>query len=286
MVAVLDNGVDWKHRDLANNIWVNPNEIPNNGIDDDSNGFVDDVRGWDFVDQDNEPSGGPGESHGTHVAGIVAAQRNGVDLVTGQGQPLEVNGAAYNATIMPIRTFGTGKFSANIDANIAASIRYAVENGANILQMSLGNYPGDPPFAETEEALAFARERGVIAVIASGNERDSYGATRPEDPAFSARNDVAIAVGAVNRDNELGTFSNPAGPSLLDFIVGPGVEVLSTYPNQNYNFDTGTSMATPYVSGVVALMLEANPNLTPAQVEQILIETAQPAGITLAVAEI
>ncbi|MCT7981292.1 S8 family serine peptidase [Laspinema olomoucense] len=284
IVAVLDDGVDWKHPDLADNIWVNSNEIPNNGMDDDGNGFIDDVRGWDFVDGINNPSGGPGDSHGTHVAGTVAAGRNGVDIVTGENR-LEMNGVAYNATIMPVRVLGESK--SNPDENfdpVAAGIYYAVENGARVIQMSLGRNPGAPPSLQTQEALAFARERGVVAVIASGNERDTYGATQPGDPAFNARNNLAIAIGAVNPANQLATFSNPAGPSPLNFIVAPGVDVLSTYPNQNYEFEEGTSMAAPHISGVVALMLQANPNLTPAQVEQILIETAQPEGITLALA--
>jgi hypothetical protein len=290
IVAVLDDGVDWKHPDLANNIWVNPNEIADNGIDDDGNGFIDDVRGWDFVDGINNPSGGPEDSHGTHVAGTVAAGRNGLDILTGENT-VEMNGVAYNATIMPIRVLGESKFNEDEDEDededfdpVAEGIYYAVENGARVLQMSLGSNPGSPPSPQTQEALAFARERGVVAVIASGNERDTYGATEPEDPALNARDNLAIAVGAVNRNNQLATFSNPAGPSPLTFLVAPGVDVLSTYPNQDYYFEEGTSMATPHVSGVVALMLQANPNLNPDQVEQILIETAQPQGITLALA--
>ncbi|MCT7956438.1 S8 family serine peptidase [Laspinema palackyanum] len=284
IVAILDDGVDWKHPDLASNIWVNPNEIPNNGIDDDGNGFIDDVRGWDFVDGINNPSGGPEDSHGTHVAGTVAAGRNGVDIVTGENR-LEMNGVAYNATIMPIRVLGESKSNRDEDFDpVAEGIYYAVENGARVIQMSLGRNPGAPPSLQTQEALAFARSRGVVAVIAAGNERDTYGATQPGDPAFNARNNLAIAIGAVNPANQLASFSNPAGPSPLNFIVAPGVDVLSTYPNQNYELEQGTSMAAPHVSGVVALMLQANPNLTPAQVEQILIETAQPQGITFALA--
>ncbi|MGL5194329.1 MAG: S8 family peptidase [Chroococcales cyanobacterium] len=283
IVAVLDDGVDWKHPDLANNIWVNPNEIPNNGIDDDGNGFIDDVRGWDFVDGNNNPFAGPSDSHGTHVAGTVAAGRNGLDILTGE-DTVEMNGVAYDATIMPIRVT-TSEVKSNLDEDfdpLAEGIYYAVENGARVLQISLGWKPGTQPSPQIPEALAFARERGVVAVIASGNERDTYGATRPDDPAFSARDNLAIAIGAVNQNNQLGTFSNPAGPSPLNFIVAPGVNVLSTYLNQDYYFEEGTSMAAPHVSGVVALMLQANPNLTPDQVEQILIETAQPQGITLA----
>lgn len=283
IVAVLDDGVDLQHPDLANNIWVNPTEIPNNGIDDDGNGFVDDVWGWDFADGNNDPNPDLYNAHGTHVAGTVAAQRNGVDILTGLWST-EMNGVAYNATIMPVRVLGDYQTLAEADVAIASGIRYAVENGAQVLQMSLGNYVGEPTFPLTEAALAFAREQGVVAVISAGNERERFGATRPSDPAFLANQNLAIAVGAVNQDNQLAPFSNPAGPNPLPLVVAPGVDVLSTDLYQDYNFRTGTSMAAPHVAGVVALMLSANPTLTPAQVEQILIETAQPEGITLAVA--
>ena len=283
IVAVLDDGVDLQHPDLANNLWINPNEIPNNGIDDDGNGFVDDVWGWDFVDGNNDPNPALYNAHGTHVAGTVAAGRNGVDVLTGLWST-EMNGVAYNATIMPVRVLGDYQTRAEADVAIASGIRYAVENGAQVLQMSLGNYLDDSMFPLTEAALAYAREQGVVAVISAGNERDTFGATRPSNPAFLASQNLAIAVGAVNSDNQLATFSNPAGPNPLTLVVAPGVDVLSTDLYQDYNFRTGTSMAAPHVAGVVALMLEANPTLTPAQVEQILIDTAQPEGITLALA--
>lgn len=283
IVAILDDGVDLQHPDLTNNIWVNSTEIANNGIDDDGNGFVDDVWGWDFVEGNNDPNPDLYNAHGTHVAGTVAAQRNGVDIVTGVF-PAEMNGVAYNATIMPVRVLGDYQTIAEADVAIASGIRYAVQNGAQVLQMSLGNYVGDPTFPLTEAALEYAREQGVVAVISAGNERDRFGATRPSDPAFLANQNLAIAVGAVNQDNQLATFSNPAGPNPLPLVVAPGVDVLSTDLYQDYNFRTGTSMAAPHVTGVVALMLEANPTLTPAQVEQILIGTAQSEGITLALA--
>jgi subtilisin family serine protease len=283
IVAVLDDGVDLQHPDLANNIWVNPNEIANNGIDDDGNGFFDDVWGWDFVDGNNDPNPDLYNAHGTHVAGTVAAQRNGVDILTGLF-PAEMSGVAYNATIMPVRVLGDYQTRAEADVAIASGIRYAVENGAQVLQMSLGIYLDNSMFPLTEAALAYAREQGVVAVISAGNERDTFGATRPSNPAFLANQNLAIAVGAVTQDNQLATFSNPAGPNPLPLVVAPGVDVLSTDLYQDYNFRTGTSMAAPHVAGVVALMLEANPTLTPGQVEQILIDTAQPEGITLAVA--
>jgi subtilisin family serine protease len=110
--------------------------------------------------------------------------------------------------------------------------------------------------------------------MSSGNERLTYGATRPIDPAFYAMQDLGIAVGAINRQRKVADFSSPAGNRPLNFVVAPGVGIRSTVPDRAYEIFDGTSMATAYVSGVVALMLSANPRLTPDQVENILISTA------------
>jgi subtilisin family serine protease len=266
VVAVLDTGVDYTHPDLAKNIWLNADEIPNNGLDDDQNGFVDDSRGWNFVDGgNNDPM--DVDAHGTHVAGAIAATHN----------TFGVTGVAYDAQIMPIRVIG-GKDDYSLtqfDANVAAGIRYAVQNGANVINMSLGNNPGDPAMPKTLAALKFARRAGVIAVMASGNEKEN-GAMLPIDPALYSRRNLGIAVGAINRNQTIAEFSNPAGNRPMDFFVAPGVNIRSTVPDGRYErLDwSGTSMATPHVAGVIALMLSANPNLTPDRVEQILRKTA------------
>jgi subtilisin family serine protease len=265
VVAVLDTGVDYTHPDLNNNIWVNSNEIAHNGIDDDGNGFVDDVRGWNFVDADsNDPM--DYDSHGTHVAGTIAAGNNGFG----------VTGVAYDAKIMPVRVIGGSDDSSiyKFDANVAAGIRYAVQNGADVLSLSIGSNLSDPAMRQTEAALKYARSAGVVAVMASGNERLTAAAMRPIEPAFYAMRDLGIAVGAVNRRRVVADFSNPAGNRRLDFVVAPGVEIRSTVLNGSYSYYSGTSMATPHVSGTVALMLSANPNLTPSEVESILTSTA------------
>jgi subtilisin family serine protease len=276
VVAVLDTGMNYNHPDLAANIWVNNREIANNGIDDDGNSFVDDVRGWNFVDADtNDPmdfDSSDNIGHGTHVAGTIAALNNGFGIT----------GVAPNAKIMPIRVIGGSDdlFEDRFDTNLAAGIRYAVDNGAKILNISLGNDPGDAPLVQTRLALKYARQFGAIAVMASGNERLD-GANHPIDPAVYAAQGLGIAVGAVNRQRAVADFSNPAGDRPLRFVVAPGVRIRSTVLGEGYSVLDGTSMATPCVAGVVALMLNANASLTATQVEEILTTTAT-RGLTYA----
>ena len=283
VVAVLDTGIDLTHRDLQGNLWVNVGEIPGTGIDNDGNGFIDDFHGYDFVDGNGNPSFTYStERHATHLAGIIGAQRNGIDGTFNGGIPFDVTGVAYNATLMPVRVLDDRQSFDQFEIAVASGIRYAVDNGAQVLNLSLGNLPGEPPTERIAEALRFARDRGVVAVFASGNEGPLW-ANQPADPAIRAREGLGIAVGAVDRDRRVAYFSNPAGSAFgpYPFLVAPGVGIRSTTPNQNYFTLDGTSMAAPYVSGVVALMLQANPNLTPAEVEQILIETANPSRVSV-----
>jgi subtilisin family serine protease len=268
VVAVLDTGVDFRHPDLRRNIWRNRDEIPNNGIDDDRNGYIDDVRGWNFAFNDNNTM--DYEGHGTHVAGTIAAVRN----------QFGATGVAPDAEIMPVSVLGGwGLNYQQFDRSIARGIRYAVRNGADIITMSLGNYPGEPTLRRTRAALRFARRQNVVVTMASGNERQDFGAIRPIQPADFSKNDLGIAVGAIAHDNQMADFSTPAGRRQMDFFVAPGVNIFSTLP-WGYGFYSGTSMATPHVAGVAALMLSANPSLTPAQVERILRQTSTSDGIT------
>ncbi|MBW4520474.1 MAG: S8 family serine peptidase [Scytolyngbya sp. HA4215-MV1] len=257
IVAVVDTGVDYNHVDLSGNIWVNAGEIAGDGIDNDNNGFIDDVRGWDFVDADNDPM--DTEGHGTHVSGTIAGMNNGFG----------VTGVAYNSTIMPVRVLGPNGGSST---GVAAGIIYAVNNGADVINLSLGGGFS----TEIRDAIEYAFNQGVVVVMAAGNEGQSQ-------PGFPARHatDWGIAVGAVDITNTLANFSNRAGTTPLDYIVAPGVDVLSTTPNNTYSSFSGTSMATPHVAGVAALILSANPGLTPAQVEALLTGTANPNGITV-----
>ncbi|KAF3888586.1 MULTISPECIES: S8 family peptidase [Nostocales] len=252
VVAVLDTGVDRNHNDLQKNIWTNSKEIADNGIDDDSNGYIDDVYGWNF-DGDNKDTL-DGNGHGTHVSGTIAGENNGVG----------VTGIAYDSKIMPVKVLndsGAGSYTA-----IANGIYYAVNNGANVINLSLG---GSSDNFILQLALNYASSQGVIVVMAAGNESDS----QPAYPARYAEN-YGIAVGAVDKDNNMAYFSNKAGSDPITYVTAPGVDIYSTVPNNGYASYSGTSMATPHVTGVVALMLSANKNLTDAQVRQILSETS------------
>jgi subtilisin family serine protease len=270
IVAVLDGGVDYTHPELQRNIWTNPHEIPDNGIDDDHNGFIDDVHGWDFIHQSNDPNDSPYDGHGTHVAGIIAAANNGVGIT----------GVAYNAKIMPVKVIeGTD----TADETIAQGIRYAVQNGAKVINISLGKEPSAPISANLQTAMQFANQSGVVLVIAAGNRRQDMGAIAPDNPAdYAASRGIGIAVGAIDSKRKLAIDSNPAGSKRLPYVVAPGVDVRSTVPDNRYATYSGTSMATPHVAGVVALMLSANPRLTPAQVSQILTGTGDRSGVIAA----
>jgi hypothetical protein len=252
VVAVVDSGVDYKHSDLQGNIWVNTKEIAGNNKDDDGNGFIDDVNGWDFVDKNNNPMDLDG--HGTHVAGTIAARNNGVGAT----------GVAPNVKIMPVRVLdGSGNGSV---LNVAAGIRYAVDNGAHIINLSLGGSSNSPALAS---AVKYAVEKGVIVVAAAGNEQQ----LQPGYPAKYATH-FGLAVGAVNRNNQIASFSNLSGKMPLDYVDAPGVNIYSTFLGNSYRNMSGTSMASPHIAGVAALVLSANPNLKPVEVEKILTTTA------------
>ncbi|MEG4029214.1 MULTISPECIES: S8 family serine peptidase [unclassified Microcoleus] len=260
VVAVVDSGVDYTHPDLDDNIWQNPGEIAGNGIDDDRNGYIDDIRGWDFVASDNNPMDLDFDGHGTHIAGAIAAERN----------DFGITGVAPNAKIMPVRVldaFGYGELN-----NVAAGIRYAVDNGANVINLSLGNefYPSNL----VNDAIEYANNKGSVVVIAAGNS----GFSQPDYPARNADR-LGIAVGSIDINGRMADTSNRAGSTPLDYLVAPGVDIYSTTPYSTYDTLTGTSMATPQVAGVAALVLNANPTLTPAQVEYILTTTANRNGL-------
>ncbi len=252
VVAVIDGGVDYNHQDLQDNIWTNSKEIAGNGKDDDGNGFVDDVYGWNFHDNNNDTLDRDG--HGTHVAGTIAGVNNDYG----------VTGIAYDAQIMSVKVLddsGSGYYSSIVDG-----IYYAVDNGADVINLSLG---GEYPSWDVDLAIAYAHESGVNVIMAAGN---NSGET-PLYPASYADN-YGIAVGAVDRNDELADFSNRAGNDEINYVTAPGVNIYSTVPNNGYEFYSGTSMAAPHVSGMVALMLSADPTLTPDQISEIITQSA------------
>lgn len=252
VVAVIDTGVDYNHIELRNNIWTNTKEIAGNGIDDDGDGYIDDVHGWNFVDNTNDAIDRNG--HGTHVAGTIAGENNGFGIT----------GVAYNAKIMPVKVLsdsGSGSVS-----SITKGIYYAVNQGANVINLSLGS---DFPNSSLASAVEYASSKGVVVVMAAGNN----GLPIISYPASYA-NQWGLAVGAVNQNNNIADFSNRPGISQLAYVTAPGVGIYSSVPGDQYAKYSGTSMAAPHVAGVVALMLSANRSLTDAQVRQLLTQTA------------
>lgn len=254
-VAVIDSGVDINHADLQGNIWINGGEIAGDGTDNDGNGYVDDINGWNFgIGQNNNNvmpgTNDSGQSHGTHVAGTIAAKNNGVGMT----------GVAPDAKIMALRLGDvSGGFFTN-GGNLAQAIRYAVNNGAKVINMSLGWSDS----AELQSAMSYAAAKNVITISASGNERLST----PGTPARYATQ-YGLSVGAVDRDRTTAFFSNGAGSNRrLQHVMAPGVQIYSTLPGGSYGFQSGTSMAAPHVAGVAALMFSANPNLTHSQIRQ------------------
>lgn len=266
IVAVIDTGVDYTHPDIAANMWVNSKEIAGNGIDDDYNGFLDDVRGWDFVGDDyqhpvqsNDPIDHNG--HGTHVAGTIAAMGN---------NNLGIIGVAYNAKIMALR--GLDKNGAGSDSTLAPAIIYAAQNGANVINASWGALGTSQTI---EEAIQYAYSVGVVFVAAAGNSGvDAWG-------FFPANSPEAITVAAANPDGSPATsFSNYG--TKID-VMAPGVDILSLQASgttlgqvvvPGYIRLDGTSMAAPHVSGLTALLLSQSPGFPIESLRQTLRASA------------
>ncbi len=228
-VAIIDTGIDYTHPDLNDNYF----------------------GGYDFVNNDNDPYDDNG--HGTHVAGIVAAEDNGIGVI----------GVAPQADLYAVKVLdsqGSGTYS-----DIVAGIDWAISNNMDVISMSLGGSVGD---VALQDALQRAYDAGIVNVAASGNDYAN-------SISYPAKYSTVIAVGATDSSDVRASFSN-YGPELE--VVAPGVNIYSTYPGNTYKTLSGTSMATPMVTGVVALMLSKNPDLLPADVRQILHDSALDLG--------
>ncbi len=249
-VAVVDSGIDLNHPDLVSSLYVNPGEIPGNNIDDDGNGYVDDVHGYDFVDSDSRPQDTNG--HGTNVAGIIAAANNSIGAT----------GVAPDAKILPVRVLDTSGAGSSID--VAAGIRYAADMGAQIINLSLGGGYS----RAIEQAIDYAGRLGSLVIAAAGNESSGV----PGYPArFSASMSHVLSVGAIDSGSHRASFSNLVGNSGAVQIDAPGVRVTNAYLNGSYATVSGTSQAAPHVSAVAALALQANPDLSPSQLRNLLV---------------
>jgi subtilisin family serine protease len=265
VVAVIDTGIDYTHPDLVDNIWVNDDEVPGNGIDDDGNGYVDDRYGYDFAYRDADPM--DRESHGTHCAGTIGA-------VGGNG--IGVVGVAQHVSLMAVKFLndsGSGWTSDAVDAVV-----YAVDNGAQVLSNSWG---GGGFSTALEEAIDYARQRGVLFVAAAGNSRsdnDRY----PHYPSSYEVSNV-LAVAATDHNDALSSFSS-YGATSVD-LGAPGSSIYSTTPGNGYGYKSGTSMATPQVSGAAAVIKSLDPNLDAEDIKQRIMDSVDPlptlAGITV-----
>jgi subtilisin family serine protease len=323
VVAVIDSGIDYRHPDLAANIWINQKEIPyaigganglyedpfdddtiitfhdlnlknnqgkfinnrflpdwngngiidagdilsdwrwENGKDNDRNGRVDDLVGWDFADNDNDPLDLDG--HGTHMAGIIGAAGNNSRGMTG---------IAWRAQLMPVKIFRDlepDEGDADNDAVIAQGIRYAVDSGARISNNSYGG-PGNTPGDVLYQAIQYAQSKNHLFVTSSGNSGlDNDTDPDAEYPASFALPNILTIAGA-RPDHSLAAFSN-YGKTTVD-LAAPGTNILSTARGGGYYLESGTSMAAAHGAGAAALLLAKNPNLSAAQMKYMLLTFA------------
>ena len=238
VVAVVDSGMDLNHPDLKNNIWTNPLEKVD-GIDNDLNGYVDDIYGWDFANNDNVPQ--DDFYHGTHVAGIIAAESNGVGI----------RGVDPFAKIMSLKfqnSSGMGYSGA-----AASAINYAVKmknKGINVAAINLSWGGGTSVNLTLQNAIKNASDNGIIVVIAAGNNGDNNDVT-PRYPS-SYRFSNTISVAAIDQSYNIASYSN-YGKNSVD-VASPGTSILSTLPNNSYGSISGSSMSAPFVSGMVAFL--------------------------------
>lgn len=273
-IAVIDTGLDWNHLDFSwSNIWTNGGEIPDNGIDDDGNGFVDDIIGWNFYDQSNNPWDHNG--HGTIVSGIIAADHNNGIGIAG------INPHARIMVLRALNSFGHSRAS-----YLAAAIVYAADNGARIINMSVG---GKETTDIETEAVEYARKKGVLIIAASGNEGINV------DEWGIAGLDNVITVAATGMDDKRTIFSNWG--RAVD-IAAPGMDILSLRArrtdtmldipgvkyvagaayvgiDKRYYRASGTSFSAPIVAGVASLLLSKDPSLTPDEVRRMLLNSAR-----------
>jgi hypothetical protein len=259
IVAVVDTGIDWNHEDLRQNIFTNAgerDELATNGKDDDNNGYIDDIHGWNFVANNNQSQ--DDNRHGTHCAGIIGAVgNNGIGIV----------GVNWQVSLLPIKFINRDGEGATSDA--IEGMRYAGLMGAKIFSNSWGG-------GEYSKALRLSIERanadGILFVAAAGNSKSNndYRASYPAN--YKLPN--IVSVGASNNLDEKAYFSNYGRGNV--HVMAPGQEIYSTLPNNQYGPLSGTSMAAPQVSGIAALILSVNPDLSPLSIRERLIRTSEP----------
>jgi subtilisin family serine protease len=247
-IAIVDTGIDLTHSDLHAKIWANEDELPENGFDDDGNGFVDDVVGWNFVSNNALPQDDNG--HGSHVAGIAAAHTN---------NSVGIAGVAWHNPIMPLKALNNN--GAGQASHVAAAILYAVDQGARIINLSLGSIEEQ---LVIRDAVIYALEKDCLVIAAAGNTASAV--------EFPAAQPGVLAVSATTNQDLPATFTN-RGPEVD--IAAPGVNIFSANQRGGYYISSGTSQSTPHVSGLAALIWSLQPEWSALQVSQVITSTAK-----------
>jgi subtilisin family serine protease len=254
VIAVIDTGIDYNHEDLKDQMWTNTAELNGTeGVDDDGNGLVDDIYGYDFANSDSDPM--DDQSHGSHCAGIIAASHN----TSG------IRGIMGNVKLMALK-FLTAKGSGTTKGAIQA-IQYATEKGVDIMSNSWG---GGGKSQALEDVIKEASDAGIIFVAAAGNSNANNDRKGHYPSNYKVEN--VISVGAMNSRGERASFSCYGKESV--HVFAPGRNILSTIPNNKYKSYSGTSMATPYIAGVLGLLKTLEPEISPVQAKQKLIDTS------------
>ena len=261
VVGVVDTGVNYLHPDLIANIWHNPLEIPNNNVDDDLNGVIDDVHGYNALENNGNPLDDNG--HGSHCAGTIAAVGD---------NSIGVVGTSWNTKILPLKFLDSSGFGSIQDA--IKAIEYAIDlkrRGVNIKVLS-NSWGGSGYSQALEDTVAAAEAEGILFVAAAGNSSNDNDFV----PTYPANFDLGsvLSVAALDHHGNLASFSN-YGPTTVH-LAAPGVNILSTHLGANYETFSGTSMATPHVSGVAALLASTEPSLSAALVHDRIVSTIKP----------
>lgn len=260
VVALIDSGVDRNHEDLKENLWVNKKEkLGQPGIDDDKNGFVDDIYGYDFVNNDSDPS--DDNSHGTHLASVIGAKgNNGIGMT----------GIAWNVQLMSVKVLDASNSQENLEI-IAKGIHYAVDNGAKIINASFAfAYTDDEMDRKVQAAIQYAENHDVLVVAGSGNDGEDLDYYPMVPAAFNNSN--IITVTASDTEGWPLSFANISVKSVD--LSAPGSKIWGLLPKGGAKFWGGTSQATAITTGVAALVLSKYPNLKPKEIRQRIMKSA------------